>query len=281
MMKPIEVYGYSDYRQYLKDLTRRLKSEGRFNLRDFARRAGIKAPGYLKMVIDGRRSLKEKTVKKFCRALGLSGRSRDYFQELVAYNQTTNPDLKKACFDRLVTLRPRSSHHLLGKRQNRYFSRPHYVTIREMVALRDFREDPKWIARRCCPPISPKEAREAIGTLLTLGLIKRDRTGKLVQAGDFVRTQDRDTDIIETYHFHEAMLDRARHALGILKQDERHYYALTLPLTSKMFQEIINDFCRFRDQIMEKTAREVEKPDEVYQINFQLFPATRKKEVVS
>lgn len=275
-MKKPDIYAYFDFRKYLKDLTIFLKTEKKFNLRNFARQAGIKAPSYLKMVIDGRRNLTGKTVNKFCEALNISDRPKIYFEKLVLYNQTKNPDLKKGYFEDLTALRPRSSHYILKKQHNRYFSQPHYVTIREMVALKDFRENYKWIAKRCLPPISPSEAREAIKTLLELDLIKRDDKGRLVQTEGFIKTEDKNTEIVETYHFHEAMLDKARHALGILKQNERNYYALTLPLTSKMYEEIIDDFYRFRDQIVEKVNSEDENPDEVYQINFQLFPATKK-----
>lgn len=272
-----EVFQYFDFRRYLKDLTGWLKAQGGFNLRGFAMRAGIKAPGYLKMVTDGRRRLTKKTAGEFCRAFGISGRQRLYFQKLVLYNQTLDPDLKRRYFNDLIALIPRSSQYVLGKRQGRYLSQPHYVAIREMVALKDFREDHKWIARRCLPPIKPSQAKEAIETLLKLGFIKRDDGGRLIEVQGFVRTRDGDTDIPHAYHFHEAMLGKARHALTTLKQDERNFYSLTLPLPRKMFEEIISDFYRFRDQIIEKTAMDNEGPDEVYQIGFQLFPVTKKE----
>ncbi len=275
-MRP-EIYGYYRYRRYLKDLTVWLKAEKKFNLRDFARRAGIKAPGYLKMVIDGKRNLTEDMVQKFCQALDITGRQKIYFEKLVAYEQTKNPDLKRAYYEDLASLRPRSPSYQLGKQQSLYFSQPHYVVIREMVALKDFKEDYKWIAKRCFPSIKPSEAKEAIETLLELGLLKRDGKGKLVQVEDFVRTQDKNTEVVEAYHFHEAVLDRARYALGMLDQKERSYYALTLPLTEELYDEIISEFYAFRDQVIEKIEKNKKGLDDVYQMNFQLFPVTKKK----
>lgn len=273
-----DIYSYTNYREYLRDLSAALKAARQFNLRDFAKKAAIKAPGYLKMVIDGRRNLTVQTIHKFCRALDITGRQREYFESLVIYNQTDDPDLKREYFDKLNRLRPRSQDYVMEKRQNRYFSRPHYVTIREMVLLKDFREDPKWMARRCFPVISPAEAKEAIDTLLELGLLKRDAAGKLLQAEDFVRTDDINTQAIEAYHYHEAMLDRARHALAKLPQKERNYYALTIPMPKALFDEIITDFYEFRDRIRVKVEQAHGNLDDVYQINFQFFPATKKEE---
>lgn len=274
----ISIYSYLDYRSFLRDYTAELKLTRRFRVRDFAQQAGIKAPGYLKMVIDGQRNLTADTAEKFCRALGLTGRARSYFRALVSYNQGTDPDLKRQAFQDLTRLRPRTSTFQSTARENRYFSRPYYVCIREMVALKDFQEDPKWIARRCFPTISPAQAKEAIETLLELGLLKRDRRGRLQHTEDFLQTDDVQTQAAETYHFHEAVLDKARHALTQLPQDERNYYALTVPLPRALYQEIMQDYYAFRDRLLKKIAASSADFDEVYHINFQLFPATRKKE---
>ena len=143
--------------------------------------------------------------------------------------------------------------------------------------LKDFKEDTKWIAARCFPKISPSEAKEALETLLKLGLLKRDSNGKLIQSEEFIQTEDIQTQVAEAYHYHEAVIDKARHALAALPQDERNYYALSLPLPKKMYQEIIKDFYEFRDKIVDKIHKCEEDFDDVYQINFQLFPLTKKK----
>lgn len=270
------LFDYLDYRLYLRDKADSLKSQKKFNLRLFAKQAGISAPGYLKMIIEGRRNLTEKTAKKFAHAFKLSGKEYNYFLTLVLYNQSEDPDLKKNLFERLIALKPRSEHFLAQKRHNRYFAHHHHVCIREMVVLKDFHEDYKWIAQRCFPTISPQEAKKAIDTLLELGLLKRNEKGKLAQVENFIHTQDKNTEEIEAYHFHEAVLDKARHALGQLPQNERNYYALTLPLPQSLFEEVINDFYEFRDKIVQKINASQKNFDDVYQINFQFFPVTRK-----
>lgn len=271
-----DIFSYLDYRQFLRDLTQFLKRQKRFNVRAFAERAGLRSPGYLKMVIDGVRNITIETAERFCRALEIADREKPYFEKLVIYNQTSDPDLKREYFDALMSLRPRSSDFAHEKRLNRYFSQPHFVTIREMATLKDFREDPKWIARRCLPPISPADAREALDTLTQLGLLKRDPNGHLVQADQFISTEKRHTQAVVTYHYHESMLNKARHALGMLPPGSRHYDALTLPLPQEMYGEILQEFTKFRNRVVELANRPNLRYDEVFQLNFQLFPATKQ-----
>lgn len=273
------VFGYSDYRQFLRDRFALLQKKQGLTLREFANKAGIKAPGYLKMVVEGKRNITLETAQGFCEALELGDKEREYFITLVGHNQSDNPDEKQKLFEKLTKEKPRSRDFKQGKKENRYFSRPYYACIREMVTLNDFKDDPQWIARRCFPNISPREAREALNTLLELGLLKRGDDGKLMQTEDFVHTADRQTDVVETYHYHEAQLDRARQALTQLGQDERNFYALTLPLHKKTYTKIIDEFYVFRDKVLKLANADAEGLEEVYQINFQIFPASKKKDV--
>lgn len=276
-MKP-SPFDYLEYRDFLRDLLHELKKEEGWNLRRFAQQAGISSPGYLKMVIDGQRNLSLETARKFCCALGIEGREKIYFERLVLYSQTKDPDLKLEYFEDLVSLRPPSTQDPSLNILNRYLSKSYYSCVREMVLLKDFREDPKWIAKRCLPPIRPAEAREALQTLLELSLLERGPDGKLRQAGGLVQTENRTTQVAAAFHFHQAILQQARQVLGRLNPDERHYHAMTFALPKVLFSEIINEFYRLREQILEKSKKNSDAADEVYQINFQFYPVTQKGE---
>lgn len=272
----LNIYEYLDFRKYLNDLAAELKRKRGFKLKEFAAKAGIKSQGLLGMVIDGKRRLTVDMREAFCRALGIEGDEKAYFAVLVDYNQARDPDAKRSLFDGLNDLRPRSQKFTLEKRHHRYLTRDYYVTIREMVNLNDFREDYDWIASRCAPPITAGEAKEALEALLDLGFLTRTANGKLVQSQTFVRTADNNTQAVEAYHFHDAVLNKARYALGFWDQDQRSYQSVTLTMPKSMVDEVIAEYNRFRDWILEK-ANQTPVCDEVYQINFQMFPATRKQ----
>jgi len=276
MLKDTGVFGYLNYRLFLNDQFKFLKRFRRFTLRQFAERAAIKTPGMLKWVVDNQRNLTLDTAKRFAEALELKGKEVEYFVNLVEYNQTDDPNRKAVCFDHLVRLRPRSKIFRQDKRENRYFSRHYYVVIREMVALPDFHEDYEWIGKRCFPNISPTQVKQAVESLIKLGLLTRDDSGKLVQGEDINNHRDFDTQVVEAYHFHESALDKARRALTDLPQEERHFHVLTIPMPKAMVNEILSDYQKIREKVLKWVNADLSKTEEIYQMNFQIFPVTKK-----
>lgn len=272
-----DIFSYLDYRLFLKDLIKELKKKKKYKVRAFAFKAGIRTPGYMKMIIDGKRNLTLKMAQSFSRALGIKGREKIYFEKLILYNHEKDPDLKKEYFDDLMALKPRTDQHTLDKKQYRYFSRTYYACIQEMVALPDFNEDPKWIAERCYPPIRVSQAKEALETLIELGFVKRGPDGRLFQTERLIQTEAKNTQIAETFHYHESVINKARKALSAFDQHERHCLAVTMPLNEQLYQRIVEESCGFRDRII-KLVQEESGGGEIYQMNFQLFPMTKKKE---
>lgn len=272
----LSIYEYLDFRKYLRDLIAELKSKRGFRLKDFAAKAKIKSQGLLGMVIDGKRRLTGDMRDAFCHALDITGDERAYFKTLVDYAQTHDPDAKQTLFVTLNKLRPRSHQFSLEKKHHRYLTHDYYVTIREMVNLNDFREDYEWMAARCAPAITSGEAKEAVETLIDLGMLKRDADGRLTQAQTVVRTADVHTQAVEAYHFHDAVLSKARTALGYWDQENRNYQSITLTMPKNMTDEVIAKYNEFRDWILQR-ANATPVCDEVYQINFQLFPATAQR----
>jgi len=230
----------------------------------------------MRMIIDGKRNLTTEVAHKFCRALNITGREKNYFETLVLYNQTHDPDLKKELFNDLLRLKPRSEQYATNKLQSRYFSRPYYACIQEMVGLKDFCADPDWIAARCQPSLKVSQVKEALETLVELGLLRQNAQGKLQQTQKLIQTDGQNTQINETYHYHEALIDRARMALGEVDQEQRNYFALTLPVTPQLFSKIVQEAYEFRDRIIKMVQEEHQGYEEIYQMNFQLFPMTKK-----
>ena len=88
----IDVFAYSDYRAFLRDYYRARKAAGRgFSYRSFSRRAELRSPNYLKLVIDGERNLSADMAKRFASACGLQGDEERYFMDLVARNVEREP----------------------------------------------------------------------------------------------------------------------------------------------------------------------------------------------
>ena len=79
------MFAFLDYRAYLRAFYEEAKQRCAFSYRAFARRAKLRSPNYLKLVIDGERNLSPAMSQRFAEACGLSGEAVEYFQELVGF----------------------------------------------------------------------------------------------------------------------------------------------------------------------------------------------------
>jgi hypothetical protein len=114
----IDVFAYLDYRAFLREYYRARKAAGRgFSYRSFSRRAGLRSPNYLKLVVDGARNLSSDMAERFASACGLCADEQKYFVELVAFGQAANAADRNRRYARLARFeRFRSVHKLSALR---------------------------------------------------------------------------------------------------------------------------------------------------------------------
>lgn len=271
----VTVFQYLDYREFLRA---RFNAEKRvkkfFSFRYFARITGFGSSGYLKMVIDGQRNLSPTAIHQIAKAFKLPRKESAYFEALVLYNQAQNDTERDLYLDRLAALRPAAHMTELERDKYEYFTRRHFVIIREMVTVPGFEEDYDWIASRLTPPIKAKEAQHAIEVLLRLGLLQRDGDGKLQQA-DVTITTPGEIPALEIYQYHGQMLGLAREALVHVREAERDITGLTIPLPLALLPEVKRRIRELREGIIELVNRGNLPYHEVYQINIQCFPVSR------
>lgn len=269
----VNIYEYTDYRKFLNDCyeERRQKSKA-FSCRNFARMVGLSSPSFFKMVIDGERNLSPETIKGFAKALRLSRHEGRFFEDLVRFNQARTHEEKNQHYHRLTLSKRFLKTRHLEKDQFEYFSKWYYAAVREMIALPDFREDPAWIARRLRPAITPAEARATIDLLLKLGLVARDRDGRLVQTDKSLATGN-DVHSLALANFHRSMIQKAGESLEGTDGRDRSVSSLTAALSAEKFHEVKRRIDDFRKELR-AIIEECDDPHAVYQLNFQLFRLT-------
>lgn len=91
-------------------------------------------------------------------------------------------DEKNDICEQMCASMPRSEIRKIGSEYYEIFRNPYILTVREMVALPEFQEDPRWISKRLHPHITTGQAEKAISTLLEAKLLDRDKKGRLRQA---------------------------------------------------------------------------------------------------
>jgi hypothetical protein len=87
-----DVFGYEDYRAYMRDRFAELQTrKPDFSQRGLARKARIANPGFFNEVIKGRRRLSHSAAVKMAVGLELSPAETEYFSALVDYFEAREP----------------------------------------------------------------------------------------------------------------------------------------------------------------------------------------------
>ncbi len=275
----LSAFDYLDYRAFLRDYYVAKKAAGRgFSYRAFSRRAGLKSPNYLKLVIDGERNLTAAMAERFAAACGLDGDEAEYFVDLVAFNQGRTSTERNKYYARLTSSRRYRQAHKLDVAHAAYHASWYIPAIRELAARDDFTGDPAWIARTVFPPITKVEAARALDTLLELGLLERDDDGRIVQKEATITT-GAETRGLHIANYHRTMMNRAAESIDLVPSEDRDISALTLCMGEDGIRRLKRRIQRFRKELLELSTLE-DEPSRVVQLNFQLFPLSAGKEDV-
>jgi uncharacterized protein (TIGR02147 family) len=275
MTKEVVVFEYDNYRDYLRDLYGFYKkTKPQFSYRYFSQKAGFRSPNFLKLVIEGKRNLSPESIERFTSALKLNKKETEFFRILVHLNQARTIGEKKLYAEQLMQSRTFRYIHPLRQDQYRYYAEWYNIPIRELTTLPEFSEDPGWIARSLLPPISPQQAQKALDLLLQLGLLERDESGRLVQADAFISTGDEVTST-SVANYHREMIQKGSEALDRFPGPDRDVSSVTMALSEEVFQEIKSLIQKFRKELL-AIADQDQRPEGVYQVNFQLFPLAKR-----
>ena len=100
------VFEYQDYRRYLKDYYSFQKSRKKyFSYRYFSQKAGINASAFLYYIIEGKRNLTKRSIERISNAIGHSDEEKQYFENLVFFNQAKTIEDKAKYYSKIVDCR--------------------------------------------------------------------------------------------------------------------------------------------------------------------------------
>lgn len=271
----IDVFSYLDYRAFLRDYYLDRKERRGLSYRGFSKRAGLRSPNYLKLVIDGDRNLTAEMADRFAIACGLSKDGAAYFKDLVAFNQARNTRERNAQYARLTGHRQYRNEHRLEMAHAAYHSTWYIPAIRELAARRDFVPEPSWIARMLVPEITEAQAEKALDTLLALGLLVHGVDGRLVQ-GEVIVSTGPEFHALHIASYHRAMMQQASESIDRVPSSDRDISSLTLCLGEDGLRNLKVRLQRFRRELLELSSLE-DDPSQVVQLNLQLFPLSKPR----
>ena len=276
MKKKLNIFGYIDYRQYLKDYYELQKKQTRyFSYRYFSNKAGFSSHNVLKQVISGERNIAYNSIGKFCSALNFTSRECDYFRLLVLFGQSKNENEKNELFREMTQYKKGSRIKKLSELQYKMYSDWHHAVIRELITFVDVRSNYDDIAKLFSPAIKPNQVKKSLTLLEELGIIKKDTSGKWVQNDPIIKTAP-EIESLSIRNFNRKMIRLAEEAIGKVEPEDREVSGMTVGISRESFNKIKQKIQDFKDELLNDILNDSTLSDEVYQINFQFFPLIKK-----
>lgn len=274
------VFNYTDYRDFLKDAFAYKKQiNPAFSESAFIMSAGFGASsrGYFGLITKGKRNLTTKTILGFAGALKLNPQETMYFENMVHFNQAEKEEEKVFFFERMKVSAVGSKTKAIEilESQYRYVSQWYLIALREIVMLKDFKEDEGWIVKKMRNKITKDEVRTGLNDLLNLGLITRNAEGHLIQSEPVVTFSDNKSNFKNAIKLHQQFNDKAKELLELDPYERRSARLTTLSCKKEDFEAMRTEMKLFSDMLLKKYAGDNSVgADVVLQLGMQLFHLT-------
>jgi uncharacterized protein (TIGR02147 family) len=266
------VYAYTDYREYIRDfLIEKKRKNSSYSSRCAAEKCGVPS-GTFTRILNGTRGIGQSVLPKVIEWLGLRNREAAYFRLLIQFQLCNDSIVKEQLYAELLDLR-KKMHHCIPEDKFHFFEQWYYVALYELVKIVPDIADPGQLGMLLEPPVSPMKVEKALEVLVTAGFIQKTECG-YAATGSFLSTGDRwESAAIQS--FQKMMASLGAEALVRFPKKERDISTLSVSLCEENFRKVTELICETREKIRIIESSEA-SPEKVYQVNFQVFPLSRK-----
>lgn len=274
--KLVSPSNFLDYKSYLLSLYSHIRAdlEDNYSYEKFAEDLGFSKTNILHQIIRGHRNLTNKTAEKIIKALEIKKYEKKYLLALIEYNNSNDLKFRDDKFDELMELKRETTPEEIDKFWLEYVSEWYHPVIREMILMKNFKNDPKWIANQITPSIKPEQVKKSIDLLLKLELIEINTTdGSLKQTEKLMNTGHRVKNMAIAYYHHQ-MINLAKESLVRAKGDERDISGMTLCIEEASIEKLKSMIHDFKEKVIVESENS-NQGDKVVQFNIQLFPFTK------
>jgi uncharacterized protein (TIGR02147 family) len=270
----VNIYEYFDYQQFLKDyINDRKLTSAWFSYRYMAANVNMDHSNFVKVVM-GKRHVSGQNVAHLAEFLKFNVKEAEYFKTLVEFNKAKNQAKSKVLFEKLIAIK-NISLKKLEPHQYEYYRRWYHAAVYTLLDYYDFRGDYRALAAALDPAITVEQARESIGLLEKLQLIRREADLRYVQTQKLISTGQK-WHSLAIQSFQEETIKLALNSLLNHSRDVRDISTLTMSLGKAEMTAIREITEEYRKSII-KVIHESGPGDTVYQLNVQFFPMTKPK----
>lgn len=241
-----------------------------YSLRAFARDLDISV-SRLSEILSGKGSLSNQTAQKLARNLKLERKEQEIFISLVNLNNASSKKNKKLAAELISNLKNTNQASISLESFN-LVSEWYYFAILSVMELDLFDGSASWIAKRL--GIEADKTLKALETLLKLEFIEyTDNKFRLSNINGITTTSDIESMALKKSH--KQSLIQAIEALDNISINERDITSITMAIDPKKIPEAKKLIKKFRRELC--IYLESGKKEEVYNLNIQLLPITKKE----
>jgi uncharacterized protein (TIGR02147 family) len=226
----------------------------------------------MKVVCDGKSKLSRVGVERTGAAMGLVGFEMEYFRAMVEYGQAEAEAKKKAAYEKMLSVARTHKVRVMEGELFEFYDSWHNPVVRELAPLMPG-ATPGDIAKMCCSEVSAADVQKSLNFLTRAGLLKKAGQDAFVLAETSIRGTP-DATRLALRGMHRQMSELATPAVD-LPVDERHFSGVTMGLSNESYRKIENVLDECRRKII-AIAAEDKDVDQVYRLNLQLFPLSKK-----
>jgi len=266
----INLFEYLNYREFLKDAyEERHASDWRFSHRFIAEKADFDASMFNK-ILQGKRNLTTRLVSVFADIFCRDDREKQYFADMVAFNQAKNHSESRQYLEKLVATKECRVENV-ARDQFEYFDHWYHAVIRELVTFYPYVGDDAALGLMVRPPITASQVKSSIALLERLSMIRKNP-----ETGFYEQTQGLISSGNESYStavnsYIQQNLDVATSAIDRFGREERNLSTLAFGCDEATYDELVEMVRRFRREVLAKVDQ-CQKPNRVFQLGLQLFP---------
>jgi uncharacterized protein (TIGR02147 family) len=254
-----------DFRRFLQnELLERCRKNPRYSIRAFAIALQIDH-STLSQFVRGKRRLSDAIQFRLASRLGLGPvELARYFSEAASHA------------DQPVDATPAIEPQELTLDAFQVIADWYHYAIFELVTLKDFRPEPRWMAKIL--GISVSEVHVAIERLFRLGLLQKDpETGYWTQGSPLITTTGNPFTAAAFRKLQAQVLHMALVALEEVPIEERDQTSMTMAIPVSKIPEAKERIKKFRREFCAGLQDNDANRDSVYQLGISFYPLTRSK----
>ena len=245
-----------------------------FSIRAWSKKLHFKNPSYLSEVLRGKRKMKPDFALRISSSLDLSEDGRRYFEALVFLENSTSQTEKEFYTSMLEKIRPQKQAERLDESVSS-FKTWVYFFMDDITLLKDFRDDPVYLAKRLGPDVSPHIVELALKDALRIGLIKKNNRGKYERTKiAFIATNSPEERERAYEQYKKASWKRAEEAYLTQPIEKTRFAHFYLPIRKESFETIRQYLDEVRADIRKRFEATPGTAEEIYALELNLYKIT-------